>query len=201
MAAPIGAGRSLTLFTTRPVERASQPALVPILITGLFWLLSLRSCFLSIVAGHWIIGTCQASNLRHGGEGRPFYWFAFLLVVLSTHRGSGQASDSFHKTDWKESVQFKTISLQAASPELHEDLVSQSSTVLSRSIFCSVCGSGGVGAVHWTIWGASLCGCTMFPPGLMERSSPERDSPTDRADCFLWLWIEGSILLQHCWIL
>ena len=69
------------------------------------------------------------------------WWF------LSTHRGSGQASDSFHKTDWKESVQFKTTSLQAASPELHEDR-SQSSTVLSRSIFWSVCGSGGVGAVH-----------------------------------------------------
>ena len=43
------------------------------------------------------------------------WWF------LSTHRGSGQASDSFHKTDWKESVQFETTSLQAASPELHED--------------------------------------------------------------------------------
>ena len=43
------------------------------------------------------------------------WWF------LSTHRGSGQASDSFHKTDWMESVQFKTTSLQTASPELHED--------------------------------------------------------------------------------
>ena len=43
------------------------------------------------------------------------WWF------LSIHRGSRQASDSIHKTDWMESVQFKTTSLQTASPELHED--------------------------------------------------------------------------------
>ena len=40
---------------------------------------------------------------------------------LSTHWGAGKAPDFFHKTDWKESVQFKTTSLQTASPELHED--------------------------------------------------------------------------------
>lgn len=50
MAAPIGAGRSLTLFTTRPVERASQPASVSAdtdhcpLLTAVFEVVFLVNC-------------------------------------------------------------------------------------------------------------------------------------------------------------